>query len=109
MGFSWAKESEPEPESEPAPEPTDPILYCGVEKLVAANGEEILFDKARVVHSIDGTVIRGYVVDASTGSTTQAQRMVPKSAISRHVAMWWRNSDKTLHEMVGETPFSLTR
>lgn len=107
MEFPWSKQPQPD-YPEPTPEPSDPILPCGVEKLVLA-GEEILLDKARVVHSIDGTVIRGYVVDPLSGMTTQAQRMIPVSSISRHVAMGWRNSDKTLHEMASEKIPSLNR
>ena len=107
MDFPWNKTPEPD-FPEPAPEPTDPILPCGVEKLVV-NDEEILLDNARVVHSIDGTVIRGYVVDPLSGMTTQAQKMVFVTSVSRHVAMGWRNSDKTLHEMPSVPIPSLNR
>ncbi|MGW8178864.1 MAG: hypothetical protein ACWGQW_08900 [bacterium] len=107
MEFPWSKAPEPD-YPEPTSEPTDPILPCGVEKVVV-NGDEILLDRARVVHSIDGTVIRGYVVDPISGMTTQVQKMVPVQAIGKHVAMGWRNSDKTLHEMLSEPIPSLNR
>ena len=93
-------------EVEPVSEPTDPVLPCGVEKLATAEGE-LLLDNARIIHMINGRAIRGYVVDPSTGKTTDELKLVPMSIVGRHVAMGWRNSDRTLHE-IAVTPYSLT-
>lgn len=93
-------------EVEPVAEPTDPVLPCGVEKLETAEGE-LLLDNARIIHMVNGRAIRGYVVDPVTGKTSDELKLVPMSIVSRHVAMGWRNSDRSLHEMT-ITPYSLT-
>jgi hypothetical protein len=87
-------------------EPTDPVLPCGVEKLETAEGE-LLLDNARIIHMVNGRAIRGYVVDPATGKTTDELKLVPMSIVGRHVAMGWRNSDRSLHE-INVTPYSLT-
>lgn len=56
---------------------------------------------------VNGRAIRGYVVDPSTGKTTPELRLIPMSIVTRHVAMGWRNSDRSLHE-ISVTPYSLT-
>lgn len=88
-------------------EPTDPVLPCGVEKLDTLEGT-VLLDNSRVIHIVNGRAIRGYVVDPKTGQTTEEMTLIPMSIVTRHVAMGWRNSDRSLHEVDG-IPFSLTR
>lgn len=88
------------------PEPTDPVLPCGVEKLTTPEGD-VLLDNAKIVHIVNGRAIRGYVVDPATGKTSDELRLIPMSIVSRHVAMGWRNSDRSLHEIT-VTPYSLT-
>lgn len=88
-------------------EPTDPVLPCGVEKLDTDEGV-VLLDNARVIHMVNGRAIRGYVVDPSTGKTTEEMTLIPMTIVNRHVAMGWRNSDRSLHE-ISDLPFSLTR
>lgn len=87
--------------------PTDPILPCGVEKVRTYEGE-ILLDNARIIHMVEGRAIRGYVVDPVSGKTSKEVKLIPMTSVERHVAMGWRNSDRTLHE-IADTPFSLTR
>lgn len=90
---------------EPSP-PTDPVLDCGVEKVVVGN-EEILLERARVGHAIDGRIISGYEVDPQTGHTTKRIRVVSLGGASKHVAMGWRNSDRSFHELPDVVPLSL--
>lgn len=89
-------------------EPTDPVLPCGVEKIVTDDGREFLLDNAKVVHIIEGRVIKGYVVDPVSGKTTPEMAVVGMNRVTRHVAMGWRNSDRSLHE-TSVAPWSVQR
>lgn len=99
------KRQEEEPVTE-APEPTDPILDDGSEKVVLINGEEVLLDQCKVVHIVEGRSIRGNVIDPTTLKTTAEIRLIDMRAVARHVAMGFRNSDRSLHE-TNLTPRSL--
>lgn len=91
------------------PEPTDPILPCGVEKVVTRENDVFLLDKATVGHMIDGRMISGWVVNPETGTTTSETVVISMNRVVKHVAMGWRNSDSSLHEIAGLLPYSLNR
>src|SRR5690606_15121469 len=96
-------------QEEPVEEPTDPILPCDVEKLVLANGDEVLLDTPKISHVVNGRVIRGRIVDPDTGRTLDSIKVIEMSQVVRHVMMGWRNSTRTLHELPGHRPSSLRR
>lgn len=83
----------------PVVDDSGPILPTTVEKVVLKNGVEVLLENPRIRPFIGGTVIGGYQVDGETGKTTDTQRMIAIEDVERHVAMGWRNTDSTLHEM----------
>lgn len=88
-------------------EPSDPILNCSVEKIETSDGQVFLLDNVKIIHAIEGRVIKGYLVDPNTGSTTNETILVSMNQVSKHIAMGWRNSDCSLHELISVYPESL--
>ena len=89
-------------------EPSDPILPCTVEKIETDDGQVFILDNAKIVHAIEGKLIKGFVVDPSNGQTTNEMMFVSMNRVVKHIAMGWRNSDCSLHELISVTPWSLS-
>lgn len=102
----WRRKRQVEKSVEPTPEPTDPFLDDGVEKLELIDGSVVLLDQCRVVHIVNNRAVKGNVVNPDTFESTRVVRVVENSAIRRHVAMGFRNSDRSLRE-IDVTPRSL--
>lgn len=86
------------------------LLPCGVEKFTMKDGSEILMQKVRISHNIDGKVAMGNEIDPTTGiSNPQSVKRIYFANIQRHVAMGWENGTGQLLEMPSEIPNSLRR
>lgn len=85
---------------------TDPILPCDVERFVLANDTSVMLERPRIVQTADGRTARGYVVGDDGRTTPVAKAIVMKDVVA-HIAMGWRNSDSTLHDMRDRRPMSL--
>lgn len=96
-------------EVEEVQEPTDPILPCGVEKIETTDNQTYLIDKVKIFHAIEGRMIRGHRVDPETGRTSQDVIVASMNKVVRHVAMGWRNSDRSFHELTDVSPDSHNR
>ena len=88
--------------------PSDPILPCGVDKVELRDGRVFLLDVPRMKHVIEGNVITGWIVEPSSGFTTKDEAVLDAREVVRHVAMGWRNSDSSLHEVLNLTPYALS-